>query len=766
MPGDQLVRPQNAPPGVSPGVGVQPGSSSNIIRARIVILSGPGDGLFGYSPAPGFGTLVVSVTAVGGVDQYGNAYGAGFNLYGPGGANVNVSLFNNDPIIVMAPDNAITVGYVPPQISTGYFGTGPAGFFEMDLNSGNPATSTADAKVILFSSSADGVTSVANIGLYGGPSGNLIADVTQNGIAAANPSVPNTAEVWHAATLLNGWFNTAGFGGLRYQLTTLGAIWVQGTISSTDATSATFFTLPAGYVPASAGGASVGATAGAPSGNVPNVRWDTSGNLVMNNAGSFPQTTSYFIDCLIPALATGSGSISVLLPTAQLSLTAAPPSSGLSPIGIPGNWTLAFDDEFDATSGYNPAVSQPPSPLRWAQLVGYAINGTSCLGTAACSYVENNVLNMIVASATQGAYISSAPSDGAGAEGWVMPVGGCVEARIWVPGPSSTLPYNWGGYFASGQAWPTNGEGDICETNGSGIDINYHYESGGEQQSGPYNPAGNWCNSWHTYACLRGETELSFYWDGVLVHPPWTTDDAGGGWSILPCNGTGGGGPASYNNPIMVDYVRGWVPAAGGSLSYRAAPATAQSSGGVTSFGVSKQAGTVAGDFIGIHLFGAGAATVACTGFTVVQDPNDYGAFLYKTADGTEGSTFNITGLGGNSVSTVIATVAQANLDSVVGTPTSSSNSTSIAVGSINVGTNGDWVLAFVGNENGYSNVSYAITPPAGYTSQATNGAQTANPTVMLADNESASAGATGTKTYTSPSPTYWSGIMVALTPN
>lgn len=214
---------------------------------------------------------------------------------------------------------------------------------------------------------------------------------------------------------------------------------------------------------------------------------------------------------------------------------------------------------------------------------------------------------------------------------------------------------------------------------------------------------------------------------------------------------------------------RGYTVASGGAaiLSYRAAPAVSQSGGGVSSFSVSKQSGTAAGDWIFIHLFGANSSSVASAGFTVVQDPNGYAAFLRRLADGTEGSSFSVTGLGGQSVSALIATVAGAasSLDATVVTPTSASNSTSLGVAGITVGTAGDWVLCFAGNEDGYSNVSYAITPPSGFTSKVTNGAQTANPTMMLADNESAAAGATGTKTCAGASASYWSGVMVALKP-
>jgi hypothetical protein len=42
-------------------------------------------GIFGYSPAPGAGNLILSVTAAGGTDPYGNTYIAGITTYGPNG---------------------------------------------------------------------------------------------------------------------------------------------------------------------------------------------------------------------------------------------------------------------------------------------------------------------------------------------------------------------------------------------------------------------------------------------------------------------------------------------------------------------------------------------------------------------------------------------------------------------------------------------------------------------------------------------------------
>jgi hypothetical protein len=204
------------------------------------------------------------------------------------------------------------------------------------------------------------------------------------------------------------------------------------------------------------------------------------------------------------------------------------------------------------------------------------------------------------------------------------------------------------------------------------------------------------------------------------------------------------------------------------SLSYRAAPAfTNTGSTGVTSTSVTKQAGTSSGDWIFIYVF-AGTSSMACTGFTAKPDPNGFGGLLYRLADGSEGSSFTVTGLAGNRASTMIVTVAGATsaLDpSAVGTLTSGGAGTSIAVASITLANSTDWLLWFCANQNGYSGAGMAITPPSGFTSQGTSGALASNATIMLADNESAGSGATGTQTGTFTSSTFYSGVMVGVTP-
>ena len=204
------------------------------------------------------------------------------------------------------------------------------------------------------------------------------------------------------------------------------------------------------------------------------------------------------------------------------------------------------------------------------------------------------------------------------------------------------------------------------------------------------------------------------------------------------------------------------------ALSYRAAPAfTNSGSVSVTSFAVTKQAGTAAGDWIFIYVF-AGTATMACTGFTAKPDSSGFGGLLYRLADGTEGASFTVTGLAGNRCSAMIVTVAgaTATLDpATVATPASGGPATSITVPGVTLANAGDWLLWFCANQNGYCGAGFAITPPSGFTSQGTNGALASNATIMLADDETIVTGATGTKTGTFSGSTYFSGVMVGITP-
>jgi hypothetical protein len=241
--------------------------------------------------------------------------------------------------------------------------------------------------------------------------------------------------------------------------------------------------------------------------------------------------------------ATDSNGNAVIL---TLSAAIVPPPV-VAPVGVPGNWANpAFQDTFPGTA---------LDKTRWAALNGNEINGTSCLANPANVSV-NNGLVMTLASATSGAFISSAPSDGAGANGWLLPVGGCAEASVYLPGSSTTDGYNWSGWWASGPNWPAGGEEDICEILSGNLTCNYHATSG--SQNGPA-PAGAWFNAYHTFSVLREATQSTYYWDGKEV---WSlaTDDNGAAQSLLLSVGNGGNAMFGAAGAMKVAYVRGWNP--------------------------------------------------------------------------------------------------------------------------------------------------------------------------------------------------------------
>lgn len=68
------------------------GWNSNVFPLLIITASGGFTGLFAYSPGPGAGNLIASVTAQAGTDPYGNAYVAGVASYAHGTPAINADL--------------------------------------------------------------------------------------------------------------------------------------------------------------------------------------------------------------------------------------------------------------------------------------------------------------------------------------------------------------------------------------------------------------------------------------------------------------------------------------------------------------------------------------------------------------------------------------------------------------------------------------------------------------------------------------------------
>lgn len=221
--------------------------------------------------------------------------------------------------------------------------------------------------------------------------------------------------------------------------------------------------------------------------------------------------------------------------------TTAPGTAG--PVGVTGVWRRTFTDEFNGTG---------IDRSRWTTLDGWRMNNVTTRDSNVA--VSGGNLILTLSSASEGAEVDSAPYDGAGANGYLVPVGGYVEARINFPGDGSAL-YNWPAFWASGPNWPASGEHDIAEVLGGKLTVNYH----GNIDHNLGAPAGYWGGGFHTYGLHRKAGSADVYWDGKLVKS-YTTNDNGQGEAILINVGQGQGsrtvtGTASQ---VKVDYVRAW----------------------------------------------------------------------------------------------------------------------------------------------------------------------------------------------------------------
>ena len=215
--------------------------------------------------------------------------------------------------------------------------------------------------------------------------------------------------------------------------------------------------------------------------------------------------------------------------------------AGLAPLGPPGAWTIAFDDEFEGTT---------LDKNKWGTL-GWTVNGVTT--DAANVSVSGGNLVLTLASSSSGAAVCSCTNGGAKND-FVVAVGEYAEARVSFPGSGATI-YNWPAWWISGPNWPAAGENDIAEGLGT-LTVNYHSPSGAHNQG---TIPGTWSNAFHVYGALRKASSTDVYWDGVLVKS-YPTDDNGQGEQLLVNVGDGNTHVYGTGSRVLVDYVRAFVP--------------------------------------------------------------------------------------------------------------------------------------------------------------------------------------------------------------
>jgi beta-glucanase (GH16 family) len=233
-----------------------------------------------------------------------------------------------------------------------------------------------------------------------------------------------------------------------------------------------------------------------------------------------------------------------------------------TPLGVPGNWTLKFDDEFNGTSldlskwqpnwlGPNNTATTP-SP-----------NGSEDLNCMAPSQVSEakGVLRLRAVqrncTADNGAVYPYASGLVNTYKSFRFTYG-FVQARIYVP-ESGTVPVNFPAFWTDGTGtWPHTGELDVFEvlrSCGPGLGYHFHSDSGGPGGCVSLsNPGG-----WHTFGADWQPGVVTYYYDGHQVGQI-TTGITGSPMYLILNNSVDptSGGAVSAPRTLNVDYVSVW----------------------------------------------------------------------------------------------------------------------------------------------------------------------------------------------------------------
>jgi hypothetical protein len=230
MAGDGLARPLNAPPASTPPPGVQPGVSSAVEIANVVIIFGANSGLFIYAGTPGPGNPPVIWATEATQDPYKNT------LPFPGLGIKNGSSLTkiNGGNIQLGTDAEFTMATLDDS------GTGVT-----SLESSTVSNVDIAAALELFSKVASPTGNPSARLIPGsGANGGVFADLTNRTVYPAEPGT-NTVETWHVIGSLGEPAFGAGFGApgvadqsARYRYSADGYVDLDGVAVTTAATAA------------------------------------------------------------------------------------------------------------------------------------------------------------------------------------------------------------------------------------------------------------------------------------------------------------------------------------------------------------------------------------------------------------------------------------------------------------------------------------------------------------------------------------------------
>jgi beta-glucanase (GH16 family) len=182
------------------------------------------------------------------------------------------------------------------------------------------------------------------------------------------------------------------------------------------------------------------------------------------------------------------------------------------PLGVPGSWTLSFDDEFTSLNlsnwrpnwlgNSNTAVTQPVNSEE-----------VECIDPAQ-STVGGGVLT--ITAVQRGCAGHSYASGLLETNGHFDFTYGYMEARMFLPSDGAGGIADWPAFWADGANWPNDGEIDVMEGLDGPACWHFHWGTPSAPQQVGGCPRGDF-SGWHTYGADWEPGTITWYYDGKKV---------------------------------------------------------------------------------------------------------------------------------------------------------------------------------------------------------------------------------------------------------
>lgn len=191
------------------------------------------------------------------------------------------------------------------------------------------------------------------------------------------------------------------------------------------------------------------------------------------------------------------------------------------PLGVPGNWSLVLDSEFNGPS-LNTSIWQ--TGLYSSGGITTPANSleADCYNTRNLAFPGDGSMHLNVTATPSrcggvsypytGALISSNPFDRR--SGGFQYRYGVFEAKVYLPAAGPIIA-DWPAVWTIGQHWPTDGEDDVME--GLFGYACFHFHSLHFHPHGPGGCVTSVRPGWHTFASVWKPGSVSYYYDGIEV---------------------------------------------------------------------------------------------------------------------------------------------------------------------------------------------------------------------------------------------------------